>query len=249
MATRSRITRFAVNLILLVAATLLVLLFAFTFIPLIYKTLGFSSSETISVKNEPVTLDKALIAKACTRDEKNCIDQVLLVSGDLDRGTISAIKQLKGSSLQVDTVCFASRGGDKDVAIDIGEWIKKNHLNTCIAEKYLTTDGITMNSPLCASACPYILAMGHKRTALGSNFRIGIHSSGTILNFGLFTYRITALDYMGLGGYKPMLENSGDINSAQHVELLEDSLATPFDELKYLTTAEQKKYALFTENR
>ena len=248
MTVCSRIKRFVIYLGLVVIFTPVILLFMFTVIPKAYKGLGYDRSETVVIQGESHALNKAVIARACTHDGKTCIDDVLLVSGDLDEGSIGAIKQLDGN-LQVDTVCFASRGGDKNAAIKIGQWIKSKHLNTCIAEKYLTTDGVTMSSPLCASACPYILAMGHKRTALGRDFKIGIHNSGTNLNFGLFTYKANSFEFMALRGYQPMLRESGDPSSAQHLEMLYDSLATPFYELKYLTPTEQKKYVLFTENR
>ncbi|WP_306579263.1 hypothetical protein [Pseudomonas sp.] len=243
-ATLFRVMCYAVGVVL---TALVVLFFTFTIIPSAYKSFGFNRSGEIATQAGKVVMDKALIAKACDRHEKACIDNVLLVSGDLDGGTISAIKQLI-ADVGVDTVCFNSRGGDKSTAIDIGKFIKRNKLNTCMAEKYLTAKGDTITQRLCASACPFVLAMGRKRTALGNDLRIGIHSSGTNLDFGLFMLRVNALDFVALHGYEAMLKQSNVVGSRAHVKMLHDSLSTPFDGMRFLSTDEQKQYALFTDN-
>jgi hypothetical protein len=193
-------------------------------------------------------LDKALLARACSRDGKTCIDNVLLVTGYLNQGTFKAIKDYK-SKTEFDTVCFHSGGGNKDAAIEIGQWINDKNLNTCMAEKYLTTNGYTVSPTLCASACPYIFAMGQKRTALGSDFSIGIHSTGTQLGFGKFTYRISVPGFSALSGYESMLTGGGHSGSEKHVKMLHESLDIDFDKMKYLTSDEQEAYALFTEHR
>lgn len=239
-----KIARYTIYVVALVVVVLALLLFVFTYIPLVPRLLGSTQSEAVSVGNESTSLDKAIISKACTGDGKTCIDNVLLLSGYIDQGMIERIDYLTNAH-KINTVCFATRGGSKEFAIKIGEWINKNHKNTCMAEKYLTSNDLTIKSPLCASACPYLLAMGVERTALGSNFKIGIHSSGSTWDFGIFSFETSSSRSNAIKGYKEMLANSS--NSSSHLQMLYDSLDTRFDSKRYLSSEEQKQYALFTE--
>lgn len=240
----SKCAKYKILILVLVLISPLLLFFIFTYIPQIPRSLGLLQSEKVSVGNEIISLDKAIIAKACTEDGKTCIDDVLLLSGYIDEGMIKKIKSLANEH-QVNTICFATRGGSKDAAIQIGEWINKTHKNTCMAEKYFTAVDLTLTSPLCASACPYILAMGVERTALGSHFKIGIHSSGSTLDFGIFSFGKNSSRSDATKDYKKMLESSN--NSSSHIQMLYDSLDTRFDSKRYLSSEEQKQYALFTE--
>lgn len=243
-ATLSKPAKFAIYYLMPALIITAFLVIIFTFIPQIARVLGLSQSESVSVGNETVSLDKAIIAKACTGDGKTCIDDVILLSGYIDQGMIEKIEVL-AKEHQVNTICFATRGGSKEAAIRIGEWINKTHRNTCMAEKYFTTGDLIVNAPLCASACPYILAMGFERTALGSRFKIGIHSSGSTLDFGIFSFDNSSSRSDATKGYKEMLESSN--NSSSHLQMLYDSLDTRFDSKRYLSSEEQKQYALFTE--
>lgn len=240
----ARILHYAKCVLVLAGLVLGCLYFCFTLAPQIGRTLGFFQSETISVNGESLSLDKAIIAKACNSDGKSCINNVLLLTGYIDEGMLKKVEELANDH-QVKTLCFASRGGSKEAAIKLGYWITKSHSNTCMAEKYLTENGLTITNPVCASACPYILAMGEQRTALGSQYEIGIHSSGMSIDFGLFSFTFNSRKSDAVDKYQEMLKSSN--SSAEHIQMLSDSLETGFESKRYLTPEEQSQYALFTK--
>ncbi|MFP6798890.1 MAG: hypothetical protein VCA39_07225 [Pseudomonas sp.] len=166
-----------------------IIFFPCTIFPHIKRS--FSLNETIEVPSHSnvgssASLDKALFANACNKDESYCLKDVILVTGIIDQGTIYSIDKLisKGES---DTICFRTPGGNIDAAIAIGEWIDRHNLKTCLAEKYIIKERGSLSSTICASACPFIFAMGEERISIGTDIKVGIHRSGGSIDFFVFS--------------------------------------------------------------
>jgi hypothetical protein len=92
------------------------------------------------------------MAQACTLDESSCLEDVILVLGKLDQGAIDSIDTFLKEGMP-DTICFRTPGGQSDAAVSIGNWIRNNKINTCLAEKYIIEGKVTLNSTVCFSAC------------------------------------------------------------------------------------------------
>jgi hypothetical protein len=224
-------------------AVFLVLLISCTYFPEAKRMLGFNDTISVRDGDKKVDLDKALIVDACNADKTICLKDVILIKGRLDEGTINSIKNLKGPNNK--TICLDSRGGNIDIATNIGSWIKANNYNTCLAEKYVIKEKGTISSTVCHSACPFILAMGNERTMVGENFKIGIHHSGGTLDLCFCSFDFNAFAFIATDKYEEMLSLSNA--SEQHQNMLNDSLKIDFSDNQVLSQLEIDKYKLFTQ--
>lgn len=228
-------------------AIFLMLFVSCTLFPQIKRSLGFNDTvEFSSNGGNEVTLDKALVVTACNKEETSCLKDVILVMGRIDQGTIESINKLVEKN-KSNTICFRTPGGDIDSAVAIGKWIESNNFNTCLAEKYLIKGRGTLNSTTCASACPFILAMGNDRISVGTNIKVGIHRSGGSLDFCFFCIDLNAMDFIAIDKYKEMLNRPKRVESKKHISMLEDSLQIDFSDIKYLSPKELNEYEFFTK--
>lgn len=221
---------------LIVFATPFILYISCTLIPAIYKSLGFSDTHFYTdQKNNSVGLDKAVIADACEKGKKNCLKDVLLIQGEIDRGTISSIRKID-SLKEIDTICFNSPGGYNDIAQTMMSIIKEKGINTCLAEEYYLEGMGSISGTYCKSACPLILLMGKKRFVIGDEIEIGIHHSGKALNFCFTCFFIDN----GGDDFLPYFTDEG------HIKLFQRSRKTPLKDMDFLQQDEWKEYNIFT---
>ena len=200
-------------------------------------------SEAVEVADKSIEIKKAMLGDACNKENTDCKKNVLIIIGAIDDGTLSAVEQV-AEKTKFDTVCFNSPGGNADAAQRIGNWIKSNNLNTCLAERYKLENGVTTSKVQCQSACPYLLLMGKTRTALGSDFNIGVHRSGVPVDLCVCHFKLNEFwPYFSTSGYRDMLGRSDEAEI--HQSLLSDSLEVDSTSIHRLTQAELEKYAVF----
>lgn len=195
----------------------------------------------------PTRIDSVVFATACNSDGSTCIDNVLLIRGQILESTKSALnvfvdeQKIKRNQI----VCFDSPGGEVDRAIALGNWIYANGMDTCYAEKYVLKDGIVIKNTICNSACPFVFLMGHKRSLVGRRATFKIHHSGRTLP--LCGCKLEVNDYLySWGRYESMLlvgRNTDD----QHLDLFDLSLETHFSKTYLLQVNDFHKYGVFTE--
>ncbi|WP_413483699.1 hypothetical protein [Shewanella baltica] len=216
----------------------IILLVACTFIPTLYKFLGFSDMKEYKDKNgNPIELGKAAIVDACEKEKINCLKDVLLIQGEIDQGTLSSIKKLNSLD-KIETMCFRSVGGNNQIAQKLMSFIKEYDINTCLAEEYYFKERGSIGGTYCYSACPLILLMGKERFHVGNEIEIGIHHSGKVFDFCFTCF------YMDNGGedFEPYFTNQG------HINLFKRSRNTPLKDMDILEPSEWKKYNIFTNN-
>ncbi|QJP95691.1 MULTISPECIES: hypothetical protein [Pseudomonas] len=218
-----------------------VMLFVCTNVPMVWRSIF--PNDTLETVDKSKVVKKAMLGEACNKENSTCKKNVLIILGAIDDGTVKAIEQLAEKET-FDTVCFGSPGGSAGVATRIGRWIKSNNLNTCMAEHYKLEGGIDVSNVECQSACPYLLVMGKTRTALGSDFNIGVHSSGVPLDFCVCRFKVNEFwPYVSTSDYRKMLEGSDEAEI--HLRLLSDSLEVDSTSIHRLTQSELEKYAVF----
>lgn len=230
------IKKYFINGVFFLVVSTLILFIACTAIPNTYKEMGFSDTNQYNVEGGgTIELNKAVIADACEKDRINCLENVLLIQGLIDEGTISSIKKL-ASLNDVETICFRSRGGYNDKAQMLMSYIKDNDINTCLAEEYYIEGKGSISGTYCKSACPLILLMGKERFHIGNEITIGIHHSGKVLDF-CFT---CILFDSGGEGFMPFFSDES------HIKLFERSRKTPLKNMDFLQRDEWKEYNIFT---
>ncbi|KMV28341.1 hypothetical protein AB733_24270 [Photobacterium swingsii] len=221
--------------------------FACSVIPTIKANFGFN--EEVSIRDD-VSLPKVLMAKACDKNEENCLDNVILFAGIFDQGTENSASRLLEKLNQADkfshNVCFWSPGGSIDSAVRIGNWIKSNNLNTCLAEKYIIEGRGTLSGTHCNSACPFVFLMGDTRTRLGDDLKLVVHHSGGKIDLCFACWKFNSLNSTAYDDYSEMLLSSEHIDKEQHIELLKYSLKTHFSDGKALTKDDWRSYSIFT---
>lgn len=150
----------------------------------------YTDVETIN--EQKIKIPKLTLAKACNTQLSECVDDVLLVSGEINTATLKSISELSKQSLDtdVDTLCLNSIGGSVETANLINEFVVNNNYNTCLASRYIIKDlgenntrnslneQVVVKHESCYSACPLVIATAKKRILLGDSFIIGVHSSG-----------------------------------------------------------------------
>lgn len=225
-----------------VACVPIILVLICTLIPNAVKKLGILSTSKIG----DIELPKAVIADACTNDESKCISNVLLITGEIDQGTIEAIQRIDNSNWSK-TVCFSSPGGSVDSAIALGTWIGEDKIATCLAERYKIKGMGTIVNTSCNSACPLIFVMGTQRTNIGNKIKVGIHRSGYTIDFCFW-----AFDFNGDGDstdrYRDMYKAFQHKEMTKHLALLSDSYQVCYSNMKALTPKDWVKYSLFSQN-
>lgn len=177
----------------------------------------------IEIENKKVTtssiLDEVVIASACKRDVINksgvvpIVDSckpVVLVIGLIHSGTVTSFKDLIESAnfleKNIDTVCFASHGGNVSQGLELAKQIQIYGMNTCVADYYEYSSGklgknvilpYTIDGGvLCASTCPFVYLAGRERVLLGNRMVFRVHSAGINCNCGPFDTKLD-VDFLG----------------------------------------------------
>lgn len=220
--------------------------------PHVWKSFGFENSVDVSVDADKKQLPKAVVARACNTNETHCLDDVLLVLGEFDEGTRESINRLlkERSGKPFKTVCLHSRGGDMRFAADIGEWIKNHDFDTCLADRYLLADGLTLINTECDSACPWVLLAGLNRIQFGESFSIEVHHPGGTLSVCFCEMKINSYaDWEHLDLVEDMLNYKPSKDLEDHLKLFERSQETHHSESDLIEVAEWEKYSIFTDKR
>lgn len=224
------------------ALVLMSLYFMCTTVPETLKSLGYTSEKFITDKNgTEIKLKKAVIADACNSESKVCLKNVLLILGELNDATLSAIQELGGRT--VTTVCFHSNGGSNETAKTLINIIKKYKLNTCLADEYYLDNGLKLSNTMCHSACPIIFLAGVERFNLGRNIKIGIHHSGQTFNLCIVCWRMN----IGGGDFEDYIKGNAD--GEEHLALFRRSRLTPVSEIDLVSFEDWSKYKIFTKQQ
>lgn len=197
-----------------------------------------------------VEIPKAMMASACTGDKLHCLENVLLIYGEIDEGTKVAIERLaeRNPSLAVNSVCLSSPGGNVAVAVWLGRKIKDLKLSTCLADLYAVEGLEDIKKTRCHSACGWILLSGKKRWQVGHEFSIALHHPGGVLDFCFCDFRLNSYwDWFSLEPVEDMLLYQPSIDIKEHLALFERSQKTDFSKGDYLDATDWKKYSIFSE--
>lgn len=143
---------------------------------------------------EPMSFTKA---KACSEDGE-CLSDVVLATGQIVKNTKDAfynyLSDHTDEELSKLTICFDSPGGSNSSGYEMGQFIAKKGISTCVAEYYLDMKGNRIapalangDKTLCNSMCPYVFAAGEERLLLTSKSVLGFHSTKESCVFCGFT--------------------------------------------------------------
>lgn len=132
-------------------------------------------------------LSKVQFADACDNEEIHCLNNVVLIIGEINRGTVNALKDFIkiNSNSDASYICFDSPGGQIESAQIISEIILAGKMGTCLAEKYVikNKERNKLVHPKCASVCNYLLLASTNRVAVGKNISFITHSAGVTISF------------------------------------------------------------------
>lgn len=155
------------------------------------KKVGHNTKQTTQSREIP----KATLSRVCKFkgsefqvDTSSCKDAILIF-GFIDNGTIKSFDELYPNvKNRINDVCFLSRGGGTQAALELAKKIERYQLNTCVGEhvsiwideeweiwKTKTGNPATV---YCKSVCPFILMAGKERVAIGERFEIKVHHPG-----------------------------------------------------------------------
>lgn len=212
-----------------------------------------SESEPTLKGFEPL---RAIPAKACD-DSDNCETNVILLKGQIVGDSISLLNEIKELvDKDYSYLCVDSPGGDNVAAEKLGREISRLGLNTCVAKKYVSlVSGEEYSSPICNSACPWLLLSGKNRLALTEHADIGFHASLGQIRFcqrTVYTYEAAREQKM----YATLITDYGARHSvkpeyiAKHIELLKKSFSVGSGTLQDVSVNElYTRFAFFTEVR
>ncbi|MGO0790916.1 hypothetical protein ACTOWA_13735 [Herbaspirillum seropedicae] len=201
----------------------------------------------------PMTLQHVKICDAsssCKLDAFMLVGQVVGESGDR---IVPLLAELSRRFPAIRTICFNSPGGENKSAVAIATAIAKSKMDTCFSATYQQEDGTIISNTMCNSACPLMLLAGQSRTALGSDAKVGIHSSGESLRLcGCTLWTSRAEDERDK--YRMLIASYSKINTLrrpydeQHYQLLAAAFAVPHDSIRYIPPREaMEKFHLFTD--
>lgn len=134
---------------------------------------------------------------ACKKGQTACQEAAIFI-GDVNDSKSTEFSLFKTAHPDIKMMCFHSPGGSTRAAKALSGEMQKSSFNTCMAEEYYYYPPVLdYKRPLqvageltpvkfkteakCGSACPFLLASGDQRLAIGEEFSIGIHrvSSGS----------------------------------------------------------------------
>lgn len=206
----------------------------------------------IKKSDSEIHLPKAAIAKACNREATYCIDDVLLILGEISGTTLSDLEELARThgDKEISTICFDSRGGNTAKSSVLGERILKNGLSTCMAERYFLDDknGIRreLENTQCNSACSYLLLASNKRIAIGTHFKIATHSAGVNLSLCFCNMPLSS-GFMNSFMFESLLDREDNPDREAHLQFLALSQKVSFSEAYYLSNDDLETFAVFTD--
>jgi len=206
----------------------------------------------VKTLHEDIHLPKAAIAKACNRDETYCLDNVVLVVGEISDSTVSDVNKLLETwrDKGITTVCFDTQGGNIHDASSLGQWILKNGLSTCMAETYFIKDKNDKPRQLintkCDSACNYLLLASNKRIAIGQSYKIATHSAGVNVSLCICNVPLSS-GFMNSFIFKSLLDREDNPDKDAHLEFLALSKRVSFADSYKLTLSDIQRFRIFTE--
>lgn len=160
--------------------TSFVVLAIFAFFVALYSTkasrLVFSDS---AVYQDGQRIDKVTTANACDESGSSCLEDVLLLQGDIDLGMLIRLYLTDLSTYS--TVCLDSPGGSVPITKRIMAKIRSEKLNTCLARTYtfqLKGNSFKKSHSGCESACAIAFLSGTQRISIGSGLTLNVHASG-----------------------------------------------------------------------
>lgn len=179
----------------------------------------------------------------CSGNAGFCAPRVLaegVIERDSHRKLAAFLSNSKSHSHELPplpAICLNSPGGDLAGGIDLGRYIRKLGLDTCLAPSYsrvpanrMASEDVFAKNVICASACAFALVGGTNRL-IEDQAKLGVHQffgkSGQIGDAN------TQLTVVALAGY---LEEMG-INR----ELLDIASLTPAHDMYWLSSAEIRR--------
>lgn len=159
----------------------LVVLTIIVFFVALYSTkasrLVFSDS---AVYQDGQRIDKVITAKACDETGTSCLENVLLLQGNMDLGMLVRLYLTDLSKFR--TVCLDSPGGSVPITKRIMAMIRSEKLNTCLARTYTfqlkENPSFKKSHSGCESACAVAFLSGIQRISIGSDLTLNVHASG-----------------------------------------------------------------------
>ncbi len=206
----------------------------------------------VKTLHEDIHLPKATIAKACNRDETYCLDNVVLIVGEISDSTVSDVNKLLETwrDKGITTVCFDTQGGNIHDASSLGQWILKNGLSTCMAETYFIKDKNDKPRQLintkCDSACNYLLLASNTRIAIGQSYKIATHSAGVNVSLCICNVPLSS-GFMNSFIFKSLLDREDNPDKDAHLEFLALSKRVSFADSYKLTLSDIQRFRIFTE--
>lgn len=226
-----------VSIIALYSVTLILGVLAATkAFPEIFEFMGFNNPYMLTATDgTQVEVPQILFANACDENRSNCLNNVLLLQGNISMATVQELQNTNKS----DTVCVTGTGGDFSMAMVIVREIIFRRFNTCLARSFEIKSEqnrpIWIENESCTSNCPWLLTAGRERTVVGLGLKIGIHNSGTIV------------------GYKfpriPVNEEDEEVRTSiqrKHFEFYDFVKTIPSKTMYYLSDSEVDRYNIFT---
>ena len=190
--------------------------------------------------NGKLRMNNVMRADACTTNKQYCIKEVLLIRGLIRYSTYFDLKQLFEHH-PVTTICVDSPGGSAVATWFISRWIADHDLDTCMAENYLLHDfPIKITNAHCYSACPFVLASGQERLAIGRVETIGVHQGRAELSMCVCEFTLSS-DF-----YFPNQAFLMPEHKANFELLFELSDQANHDEMFMLSRAHLERVKMFT---
>jgi len=227
--------------VVLGAVSLVIVLYACFIFNAIFQSFLYSFQNAIPV---------ATVERAWPCDHVECFKvgkPVALVLSGISPSLLSDIKEAYARE-PFEQLCFISPGGNENSAVDIGRWMRRNGVASCLAEQYrllpskTTSLGNKLIKPLCASVCPFVIAMAPVRFAYGDDLNVHVHRPGSFIDVCLCEISLERSEYK-----EALKENLLDPGHLDLVALAESHphkgpmLPVPFVDLK--------TYNLFTHYR
>ena len=189
-------------------------------------------------------MNNVMRADACNSHGEDCIKDVLLIRGTITVSTLFDLNQMFERHTTT-TVCLDSPGGSGVIAWFISHWIAAKNLNTCMAASYRLLDfPVKLSKAACFSACPFVLASGQQRIAVGYEHgdiqTIGVHQGRIGLSSCLCDYTLAS------GFHVPKLELIMPSDRADFARLFALSNKATYDKIFPLQRNELDAVQMFT---
>lgn len=194
---------------------------------------------------------KVVLADACNHSGTQCINDVVLVKGRINGGSVSALERFMAGRLNqpVKFICFDSGGGDVDYAYDISTRIRKSNLGTCLAERYIIKGGKEkpLYSPQCGSACNFLLLSSANRVAIGRDFRVISHAAANTVHLCCGDIKVDERPDRQMELFDKFVNYPENTDTVKHISFINFAGTIPNHSKHILTEGELIKYAIFNK--